>query len=76
MGLHEQEPFRDERASAKEHAAQGRRRPRQPRYRRPRVRAIDRHEHDLALWEKRTDAMLILLRDNSGAPSRSTPTAA
>lgn len=25
---------------------------------------IDRHEHDLALWEKRTDAMLILLRDN------------
>src|SRR2546423_680734 len=23
-----------------------------------------RHEHDLALWEKRTDAMLILLRDN------------
>jgi len=23
--------------------------------------AIDRHEHDLALWEKRTDAMLILL---------------
>ena len=22
---------------------------------------IDRHEHDLALWEKRTDAMLILL---------------
>src|SRR5262245_13975883 len=26
--------------------------------------AIDRHEHDLALWEKRTDAMLILLRDN------------
>ena len=26
--------------------------------------AIDRTEHDLALWEKRTDAMLILLRDN------------
>ena len=25
---------------------------------------IDRHEHDLALWEKRTDAMMILLRDN------------
>jgi hypothetical protein len=25
---------------------------------------IDREEHDLALWEKRTDAMLILLRDN------------
>jgi hypothetical protein len=25
---------------------------------------IDRHEHDLALWEKRTDAMLILMRDN------------
>jgi len=25
---------------------------------------IDRSEHDLALWEKRTDAMLILLRDN------------
>jgi hypothetical protein len=25
---------------------------------------VDRHEHDLALWEKRTDAMLILLRDN------------
>ena len=24
---------------------------------------IDREEHDLALWEKRTDAMLILLRD-------------
>ena len=23
--------------------------------------AIDRSEHDLALWEKRTDAMLILL---------------
>lgn len=23
--------------------------------------SIDRHEHDLALWEKRTDAMLILL---------------
>lgn len=22
---------------------------------------LDRHEHDLALWEKRTDAMLILL---------------
>ena len=22
---------------------------------------VDRHEHDLALWEKRTDAMLILL---------------
>jgi nitrile hydratase beta subunit-like protein len=26
--------------------------------------AIDRSEHDLALWEKRTDAILILLRDN------------
>jgi len=25
---------------------------------------IDRTEHDLALWEKRTDAMLMLLRDN------------
>lgn len=25
---------------------------------------IDRTEHDLALWEKRTEAMLILLRDN------------
>jgi hypothetical protein len=25
---------------------------------------IDRDEHDLALWEKRTDAMLFLLRDN------------
>lgn len=25
---------------------------------------IDRSEHDLALWEKRTDAMLVLLRDN------------
>jgi hypothetical protein len=25
---------------------------------------VDRHEHDLALWEKRTDAMLVLLRDN------------
>jgi hypothetical protein len=25
---------------------------------------IDRTEHDLALWEKRTDAMLSLLRDN------------
>ena len=25
---------------------------------------IDRHEHDPALWEKRTDAMLILLRDS------------
>ena len=25
---------------------------------------IDRSEHDLALWEKRTDAMLALLRDN------------
>jgi hypothetical protein len=25
---------------------------------------IDRSEHDLAMWEKRTDAMLILLRDN------------
>jgi hypothetical protein len=25
---------------------------------------IDHEEHDLALWEKRTDAMLILLRDN------------
>lgn len=27
---------------------------------------IDRHEHDLALWEKRTDAMLILLAANKG----------
>lgn len=25
---------------------------------------IDRSEHDLAMWEKRTDAMLILLRDD------------
>ena len=25
---------------------------------------IDHTEHDLALWEKRTDAMLMLLRDN------------
>ena len=25
---------------------------------------IDRSEHDLALWEKRTDALLVLLRDN------------
>jgi hypothetical protein len=25
---------------------------------------IDRTEHDLAMWEKRTDAMLILLRHN------------
>src|SRR5262245_49294949 len=25
---------------------------------------IGRSEHDLALWEKRTDAMLVLLRDN------------
>jgi len=25
---------------------------------------IDRSEHDVALWEKRTDAMLVLLRDN------------
>ena len=25
---------------------------------------IEREEHDLALWEKRTDAMLGLLRDN------------
>ncbi len=28
---------------------------------------IDRHEHDLALWEKRVDAMLILLASNKGA---------
>lgn len=28
---------------------------------------IDRHEHDLALWEKRTDAMLILLTTKKGA---------
>lgn len=27
---------------------------------------IDRHEHDLALWEKRTDAMLILLATSKG----------
>jgi hypothetical protein len=27
---------------------------------------IDRHEHDLALWEKRTDAMLILLASKKG----------
>jgi hypothetical protein len=27
---------------------------------------IDRHEHDLALWEKRTDAMLILLAARKG----------
>src|SRR4029450_11579617 len=26
--------------------------------------ALDRSEHDLALWEKRADAMLVLLRDN------------
>jgi hypothetical protein len=25
---------------------------------------IDREEHDLALWEKRTDALMALLRDN------------
>ena len=25
---------------------------------------IDREEHDLALWEKRTDALYVLLRDN------------
>lgn len=29
--------------------------------------AIDRSEHDLALWEKRTDAMLILLATKAGA---------
>ncbi len=28
---------------------------------------IDRHEHDLALWEKRTDAMLMLLATKKGA---------
>ena len=28
---------------------------------------INRHEHDLALWERRTDAMLILLASNKGA---------
>jgi len=28
---------------------------------------IDRHEHDLAMWEKRTDAMLSLLAVNKGA---------
>lgn len=27
---------------------------------------IDRHEHDLALWEKRTDAMMILLSTRKG----------
>jgi len=27
---------------------------------------IDRHEHDLALWEKRTDALLILLASKKG----------
>ena len=27
---------------------------------------IDRHEHDPALWEKRTDAMLILLASKKG----------
>lgn len=27
---------------------------------------IDRNEHDLALWEKRTDAMLILLASRKG----------
>jgi hypothetical protein len=27
---------------------------------------IDRHEHDLALWEKRTDAMVILLATTKG----------
>jgi len=26
---------------------------------------IDREEHDQALWEKRTDAMMILLRDDT-----------
>ena len=38
---------------------------------------IDRSEHDLALWEKRTDAMLILLsRTTSGASSPSMRIAA
>ena len=37
---------------------------------------IDRHEHDLALWEKRTDAMLLLLGRRASAPSRSTACAA
>ena len=37
---------------------------------------IDRHEHDLALWEKRTDAMLILLRAQQAARSRSMRIAA
>lgn len=27
---------------------------------------VDRHEHDLALWEKRTDALLILLATSKG----------
>jgi hypothetical protein len=29
--------------------------------------AIDRHEHDLAQWEKRVDAMMILLYTKKGA---------
>ena len=29
--------------------------------------AIDRHEHDLAQWEKRVDAMMILLYAKKGA---------
>jgi hypothetical protein len=28
---------------------------------------VDRHEHDLALWEKRTDALLMLLATKKGA---------
>ena len=34
---------------------------------------IDRSEHDLALWEKRTDAMLVLLRqkDHDTGPRQS-----
>ena len=37
---------------------------------------IDRSEHDLALWEKRTDAMLMLIGITSGASSPLTPTGA
>ena len=34
---------------------------------------IDRSEHDIALWEKRTDAMLVLLRqkDHDTGPRQS-----
>ena len=37
---------------------------------------IDRDEHDLALWEKRVDAMLILLSAPRRVRSRSMPCAA